>query len=573
MNKTWFYLSLITLSLLLYACGGGGDDTPDPATPDGLEPAGEYVGEVSVLGPISVTIEQQNAKTESYPAVARSSEGNVALECNFSETTETPYNFSCEGTDTVDSDGDGRDDAALPISFVGELSQDTWQGEFLSPDTSPLNFELQRRGDAPLKPSNVEAVPVEDYIDLTWTDNSDSETGFIIYRAQGNASFAEIGRTPPNVTTYRDEDVDIRQSYSYAVEAVGAGGTEPVEIDTPVSLRNRYNLNVAESEQGTILSSPAAIDCGANAGDCTADFAEGVKVTLRASASEGYVFETWQGACEGKGSCTLSMTEDKTLAAVFAPKAQERRLTVLFRGDGQGSAVSESSTVKCSSDCSQVFNRDSQLTLSAEPERGFFFQGWGGVCSGQALCQVNVNTNVLVTATFGRDDTPLPEPEEPTDGGEDTGADGDTTDGGTDNGGADDGGAGDTSADDTGADGAGEDTGADTDTGTDTDTGADGADDADSTDDTGEDTGAEDTGADDTAGDSGEDAPSDTDGADGGGEDSGDTTDGSADGGEDTAGADEGADEGTTGADDSGATDGGADDPTSDGGADETDGN
>lgn len=530
MKKLRFLLSLFTLSILA-ACGGSETKPEEGApAPDGLKPTGEYIGEIAVLGRVTLTIEEEDAEPAdleaepdvgksqaeaSYPAVAVSDEGSVALECSFITPTDLGYNFSCLGTDTIDSDGDGKDDSAQPISFVGALVENEWQGEFLSSNTSPLDFVFQRLGDSPTKPTNVEAVPLDGYIDVTWSDNSDNETGFIVYRARGAAALQEVGRTAPNITTFRDEDVDVSETYTYAVEATGAGDTEFVEIDAPVSLRARYTLSAVQSEVGSVVSRPAGLDCGVDADGeddtCSADFAEGVKVTLSASAAKGYIFKNWQGACEGASSCILSMTEDKTLSAVFVPEAQENRLTVLFEGEGRGLVLSESSLVKCTDTCAQVFSEDSTLTLSAEPERGFFFQGWGGVCTGQSVCRVDVNKNVLVTATFGRDDIPFPE--------EDTDTSGDETDGGA---------AEDTGAD-TGAEDAGDDTGAD-----DTDAGSDGAD-----------TGADDMGADDTG--AGDDAgSSDTaDGTDGAGEDGG-AADGADGGGADTAGED------TTGGDTTG---------------------
>ena len=522
-------LSLFTLSIMA-ACGGGSETKPgtDTPAPDGLKPSGEYIGEIAVLGRVTLTIEEDVEPAEleaepgesesqaevSYPAVAVSDEGSVALECNFIAPTDQGYNFSCLGTDTVDSDGDGKDDSAQPISFVGTLLKDEWQGEFLSSNTSPLSFVFQRLGDSPTKPTNVEAIPLETYIDVTWSDNSDNETGFVIYRARGDAALQKVGRTPPDTTTFRDAAVDVSETYTYAVEATGAGDTDFVEIDAPVSLRARYTLNVAQSEVGSIVSRPAGLDCGAQTDMCSADFAEGVKVTLSASAPEGYIFKNWQGACEGASSCVLNMTEDKTLSAVFVPEVKENRLTVLFEGEGRGLVLSESSLVKCTDTCAQVFSEDAQLSLSAEPERGFFFQGWGGVCAGQSVCRVAVDKNVLVKATFGRDDAPLPE--------EDTGAAEDTG-GAAEDTGTEDTGTGDTGADDT----AGEDTGAD-DTGTD-----DGAEDADG--------GGEDGGG---GGADGE-APDTDGGADTTGESSADGSD--ADDGEDAPAADTGADD--TGAD------------------------
>jgi subtilisin family serine protease len=51
-------------------------------------------------------------------------------------------------------------------------------------------------------------------IELTWLDNSDNESGFIIYRKSGNA-FWEIGRTGPNETSYWDRELPAGYWYYY----------------------------------------------------------------------------------------------------------------------------------------------------------------------------------------------------------------------------------------------------------------------------------------------------------------------------------------------------------------------
>ncbi len=54
---------------------------------------------------------------------------------------------------------------------------------------------------------------------LTWTDNSNNESGFIIERMDGNAGiFAEVGRVAENVVTFADTTPD-DQLYCYQVIA------------------------------------------------------------------------------------------------------------------------------------------------------------------------------------------------------------------------------------------------------------------------------------------------------------------------------------------------------------------
>lgn len=70
------------------------------------------------------------------------------------------------------------------------------------------------------------------------------------------------------------------------------------------------------STNGTVTSSPAGIDCGST---CSAQFPKGTTVTLTATPAAGYLFEGWSGACSGGGTCTVSMSADASVQAVFAP--------------------------------------------------------------------------------------------------------------------------------------------------------------------------------------------------------------------------------------------------------------
>lgn len=79
---------------------------------------------------------------------------------------------------------------------------------------------------------------------------------------------------------------------------------------------NAQTLTVAKvgTGDGTVSSSPAGINCGAV---CDASFAYGTSVTLTAVAAGSSQFLGWSGACAGAGSCTVTMTEAKSVTARF----------------------------------------------------------------------------------------------------------------------------------------------------------------------------------------------------------------------------------------------------------------
>ena len=66
---------------------------------------------------------------------------------------------------------------------------------------------------------------------------------------------------------------------------------------------------------GTVTSVPAGIECGA---DCTEGYDEGTPVSLTAVADAGSTFTGWSGACEGTGTCDLTMSGPQSVTATFA---------------------------------------------------------------------------------------------------------------------------------------------------------------------------------------------------------------------------------------------------------------
>jgi uncharacterized repeat protein (TIGR02543 family) len=77
-----------------------------------------------------------------------------------------------------------------------------------------------------------------------------------------------------------------------------------------------YTLTVSKSGSGSVISSPAGINCGTS---CSASYANGASVTLTASAATGYSFSGWSGACSGtSASCTVSMTAARSVTVTFS---------------------------------------------------------------------------------------------------------------------------------------------------------------------------------------------------------------------------------------------------------------
>ena len=79
---------------------------------------------------------------------------------------------------------------------------------------------------APLPPTELvaEAVSTSE-INLTWKDNSDNETGFIIERATGSSTtFTELAVVGPNVITYSNDSLAPGTQYTYRLRAYNTIG-------------------------------------------------------------------------------------------------------------------------------------------------------------------------------------------------------------------------------------------------------------------------------------------------------------------------------------------------------------
>lgn len=82
--------------------------------------------------------------------------------------------------------------------------------------------------DAPAAPTSLAAAPSSPFsVSLVWQDNADNETGYEVERRRSDESiFTRIATTAPGngVGSYEDETAEDRQTYTYRVRAVNAGG-------------------------------------------------------------------------------------------------------------------------------------------------------------------------------------------------------------------------------------------------------------------------------------------------------------------------------------------------------------
>jgi uncharacterized protein (DUF2141 family) len=156
-----------------------------------------------------------------------------------------------------------------------------------------------------------------------------------------------------------------------------------------------YPLTVSKagSGTGTVTSSPAGIDCGA---DCSETYTEGTVVTLTPTADVGSTFSGWSGDADcNDGSVT--MTAATSCTATFS--LDTHILTVSKVGTGSGTVTSNPAGVDCGADCSEAYDYNTFVTLTPAADPGSTFAGW----SGDADCSdgsVTMTAATSCSATF-----------------------------------------------------------------------------------------------------------------------------------------------------------------------------
>jgi len=355
-----------------------------------------------------------------------------------------------------------------PYTLVARLAANGEQGN--SPDTAtPIDYDSTTAGD--IYPSGENDffrldIPMNGILELTTTGNTDTYGDLLSSEPRQIAADDDSG----DGRNFRITQPVTAGTYYVRVRHVESDATGKYTLISSFSPQVDLPLTVNNSGGGTVISVPGGIDCGAT---CAADFADGTTVELTATPATGYAFSGWSGACNGIGSCSVSMTTDRSVAATFTEiPPPEYTLTVNVAGTGSGTVggggtyvegnlvtptasadagstfdgwtpascrsafaltadttctatftkipgytlrlsstgkgivTSSPDGIDCGDDCeaSASYPIGTRVTLTAQPEEGFQFLGWGGACSGTAeTCQVTMDADQAVRAEFEDD--------------------------------------------------------------------------------------------------------------------------------------------------------------------------
>lgn len=142
------------------------------------------------------------------------------------------YNWY-RNTTLIDFPGDADDTiriATIPASlgsgrfsvrvgdFGGCFSEPSAERKIFFNNSSPVNISAP--GDLAAQPASTSEI------NLTWKDNADSETGFEIWRRKsgGGSSWVMATITDPDVTSFKDGNLEPATKYDYKIRAVSEGG-------------------------------------------------------------------------------------------------------------------------------------------------------------------------------------------------------------------------------------------------------------------------------------------------------------------------------------------------------------
>ena len=166
---------------------------------------------------------------------------------------------------------------------------------------------------------------------------------------------------------------------------------------------------------GTVTSSPAGINCTITKGvpaatGCKATFNSGTNVTLTATPKNGHSFRGWFRLCSGTGTCSTSMSVNRTADARFS-KGPFKLTIAGGSGTGSGTVKSQSGLtpainctitngVAAATGCSVSYPANTNVVLTATAAAGSSFNTWGPPCSGSGTCQYTIIQARTINAIF-----------------------------------------------------------------------------------------------------------------------------------------------------------------------------
>ena len=160
-----------------------------------------------------------------------------------------------------------------------------------------------------------------------------------------------------------------------------------------------YSMTIAVPTGGTVRA--AGIDCGGGALKCSLTLQGPATLGMEATPATGFVFGGWTGDCTGTAaSLWVPLTGPRMCGAVFSPMGSVPVYQLTISPTPAGGTVNWGGLM-CGtggSACQVTFASATSATLTAVPDSGFTFTGWGGDCAG-SLHTTTVEVNGIRTCS------------------------------------------------------------------------------------------------------------------------------------------------------------------------------
>ncbi len=221
---------------------------------------------------------------------------------------------------------------------------------------NPYIVSISPSEDGKATRDTVITIALNNHIDFSMFDNkyisiSGDSSGIHSYSSSYDPSTAVITLIPDSPFDY-GEEIEIAISTAGIVDSDGNNLVLPSlalnQMDNEVGAWHYYyptiedkptallNINKTGEGTGTVISTPPGIYCG---DDCSEGFDEGDTVTLTAVENGDSTFSGWfGGGCSGTGTCTITITEDTTVTAIFdlkEPIETDDPITVISPNGGE----------------------------------------------------------------------------------------------------------------------------------------------------------------------------------------------------------------------------------------------
>ena len=194
-----------------------------PAAPSGLNAA--------PVDPVSIQLTwTNNASNATSILIERSTDGTNFTQITSANATTTAY------TDSGLTSGLTYTYRVRAANAVGDSTYSNTASAIAPAAPVP-----------PAAPSNLSAAPgTYGQINLTWTDNANNETAFLIERSTDGVNFSQVASANANATNYADNGLNSSTTYTYRVRATNSAG-------------NSNYSNIANTTTGAIAAGPYSL--------------------------------------------------------------------------------------------------------------------------------------------------------------------------------------------------------------------------------------------------------------------------------------------------------------------------